>query len=209
MPVIFSPASGTTEIVEYTGTTGTTVTASYAAETTTPPGGGAAPTVSGVVKITNVTYGDTVVSAPQDLNITFTPNGTTFTFSSTFDDMFYRVLKYLLYDEDNVTLQEPYNVKTYLQANRFKDLPELYTGLYEFVPSPINRRSIPFTISYTATITTTSELGGSSSTEESGTATWTFNVSEDFEVVIQKLLNAVNNGSRYTFAKTKYPELED
>lgn len=210
MGIAFSPASGSLELIEFTGTTGTTVTILYEA----PTGGVEGATVSGTVTITNVVYGDTVVSTPDDLVIDFVEGESTFTFSSKFEDMFYRIIKYLVYDVDNVNLDPNYNIKTYLEAHRFKDLPELYTGIWEFVPSPIQTRSVPFLVSYNAEVTTTipadpqTGLGGSSETiNESGTATWTFMISEDPEELMKRFLEAVDGGSRYVYAKTKYPEL--
>lgn len=213
MGIAFSPASGSLELLEYSGTLGTTVTILYEAPTGGEGGeGGAA--VSATVAITNVVYADTLVSTPEDLILEFVEGESTFTFSSKFEDMFYRIIKYLLYDDDNVNLDPNYNIKTYLEAHRFKDLPELYTGIWEFVPSPVQTRQIPFSVSYDAVITTTTPAdpetglgGGSSSSNESGTATWTFTVSEDWEELISRFTQAVNNGSRYKFAQSNYPEL--
>lgn len=209
MAVTFSPAPGALSLLEFIGTTGVTVTALY--ETETSEGGS---TSTGSVVINSVSYADTVVSMPDDLIINFTEGSSSFTISSKFEDMFYRVLKYLLYDADNVDLDPNYNIKTYLEAYRFRDLPELYTGVWEFIPSPVQTRLVPFSVNYTATVTTTTPAdpetglgGGSSTSTESGTVQWTFTIEEDWTEVIRRFLLAVNNGSRVIYAKTKYPEL--
>lgn len=210
MGITFSPPSGSLSLLEYTGTVGTTVTILYEADSGTSEG----TTVSGTVAITNVQYADTLVSRPDDLVIEFTEGESTFTFSSKFEDMFYRIIKYLVYDADNININPNYNIKTYLEAHRFKDLPELYTGIWEFVPSPVQSRPIPFLVSYVANVTTTTPAdpetglgGGSSTTTETGTATWTFNIQEDSQELMRRFLEAVNGGSRYIYAKSKYHEL--
>lgn len=210
MGITFSPPSGSLQLFEYSGTTGTTVTILYEA----PTGGAEGTTVSGTVGIKNVVYADTLVSRPDDLVIEFTEGESTFTFSSKFEDMFYRIIKYLVYDADNVDINPNYNIKTYLEAHRFKDLPELYTGVWEFVPSPVQSRPIAFLVTYEAQITTTTPAdpetgtgGGSTTTTETGTATWTFTINEDPEELMRRFLEAVNGGSRYIYAKSKYHEL--
>lgn len=199
MTVIYAPESGAQTLKEFVGTTGLTVTL------TSPPPiagggeGGEGETITYSYEVVSVTCSDSHV--PTDLVITKSSN--TFTIASTFPDMFDRTIKYLVYDEDNVGMENNYNVKTYLQVSRFQDLPELFTGLYEYVPPAVQTRPVSFTVVYDET--SSGILSGSATTRV--TDTWTFIIQENWELALTYLKYYARQGTHSRHANTIYPEL--
>lgn len=206
MSAIFVPASGATTLKEFVGTPGLSVTL------TPPPapvGGGGGGEGGGEV-VDTITYSYDIVSVtctdshiPDDLVITF--DGDTFTIVSEFPDMFDRVIKYLVYDEDNVGMEPNYNVKTYLQVTRFKDLPDLFTGVYRYIPPSVQTRPVSFTVVYDENAFGT--LSGSATSRV--TETWTFIIEENWELALSYLKYYVKQGTKAKQATQRYPELNN
>lgn len=201
MATVFNPLPAAATLTEFIGTPGLTValTSPPVTPAEPPPEGGVAETVSYTYEIVSVTCVDQYV--PDDLVITLGTDS--FTFSSSFPDMFDRVIKYLVYDVDNVDIQNNYNIKTYLQVTRFNDLPELFTGVYEYIPPSVQSRQVPFTVVYDETMI--SSLSGSTTTRI--TDTWTFTINENWELALSYLKYYVKQGSKAKRAVVKYPEL--
>ena len=163
---------------------------------------------------------------PPDLNIVIT-QPKTITITSAFPDMFDRIIKFLKYDVDNVDLTNNYNVKTYLTVPRFADLPERYTGVYEYVPPSVQEKTITFRIHhylYSETTTAGTEGGGGTvltgapwgSSDPRGnpaydsyiTSTdWSFTLNENWRLSLQYMQVAIRAGTSYKRAEQKYPEL--
>lgn len=201
MATVFNPLPGAATLTEFIGTPGLTVTLTSPPVTPAepPPEGGAAETVSYTYEVVSVTCIDQYV--PDDLVITLGTDS--FTIASSFPDMFDRVIKYLVYDVDNVNIQNNYNIKTYLQVTRFNDLPELFTGVYEYVPPSVQSREVPFTVVYDETVI--SSFTGSTTTRI--TDTWTFTINENWQLALEYLKYYVKQGSKAKQATVKYPEL--
>lgn len=168
----FSPAM--LELNEFGGTSGTTV--QLVPATAVPPA------LQDSVTINSVTAS----GGPSDLSITW--SGDSFTFSSTFPDMFNRTLKYLKSIDSSGN-------KVYKTATRFSNIDSDYIGLYQYVPPSSNFIDIPFTVNYTGTIS------GSNS------ATWLLTIRYNSGYSNTAFSTAVKNGSEYKNALTLYPEM--
>lgn len=210
MSAIFSPTSSTgtpptgteaaaaVSLTEFIGTAGTTVSL-------LPP-----PAVVGSEEVTTYEYNIISVTmndehAPTDLVVTKTAD--TFTFTSTFPDMFDRQIKYLVYDADNDNVSNNRFLKTYLQVPRFQDLPEKFTGVYQYVPPSVNTREVNFTVVYDETTSIVGGLGGLGGGTTRLTETWSFTIVENWQLAMQYLKLSISNGTRAKRAVAKYPEL--
>lgn len=203
MSAIYTPASSALSLTEFVGTSGTTVTLNPPAPAAGGGGEGEGETITYSYNIISVAMNDS--HAPTDLQVSFSDN--TFTFSSTFPDMFDRTIKYLVYDSDNEGIANNRFLKTYLQVPRFQDLPELFTGVYEYIPPSVNTRQVAFTVVYDETSTIIDILGGSSGGTTRLTETWTFTIVENWQLAMEYLRHAIVNGTRAKKAISKYPEL--
>ena len=195
MTITYTPA--TLELTEFVGTSSTTVTLT--------------PDANSSIYVQSVTCSEDV----SGLVITNTP--TSFTFSSLFPDMFVRSIKF--------TMQDSSGVKSFGNVSRFVDLPSTYKGVYQYVPPSVELKTVVFNVqmySYTgeidpldpeAPIDPTPPWGSSSPVGNplydsyKTTITWTLVVRQNWQSSIIALGNAVNSGSGYQQALTKYPEL--
>lgn len=171
----FTPANLT--LVEFIGTTSQTVTIN--APTAEPPA------LQDTFTITNVTY--VADKIPGDLNITW--SGSSFTFSSKFNDVFDRTLKYLIYKDRNSANKQYFSVK------KFEQVPPDVYGLYQYIPPPSDYIFGDFVVSY------------SSLYSGNGSATWTLTLEHDWASSNKKLIATVNRGTEFVNAKKYYPEL--
>lgn len=160
-------------LIEFIGTTGSTVQLT-------------SDMVGDAITITGVTY--SAEKIPEDLNITW--SGDSFTFSSKFDNIFDRTLKYLIYKDLNS------NVKKYYTVKRFDDVPLDAYGLHEYIAPASDYSFGDFIVNYTST------LSGS------GTATWTLTIEHDWDSSNKKFVAIVARGTEYLKAKERYPELK-
>jgi hypothetical protein len=168
----FSPAM--LELNEFVGTTGTTV--QLVPATAIPPALQDAVTIDSV----------TASGGPSDLVISWV--GDSFTFSSTFPDMFARTLKYLKSVDENGN-------KVYKTATRFSNIDSDYVGLYQYVPPSSNFIDIPFTVNYTGTVS------GSHS------SSWVLTIRYNSGYSNAAFSTAVKSGSEYKNALNLYPEM--
>lgn len=196
MTTTFNPTN--LELTEFVGTTGTTITLT--------------PDESSSIWVESVTVSE------QVQGLVLTNNQNSFTFSSTFSDMFDRVIKY--------TSQNSAGVKSFGSVSRFIDLPSDYKGMYQYVPPSVEFKNIVFTVhlySYTGTVDpltpevpvdptppwgTSSPIGNSAYDSYKTTETWTLVLRQNWASSILALKTAVKNGSGYKAASAKYPEME-
>lgn len=176
--ITFSPA--TLDLNEFVGTTGTTV------QLITPVPPIAIPPAIQLIQETVIINSVTVSGGPSNLVITW--SGNSFTFLSTFPDMFPRTLKYL-------KSVDAVGNKSYKSVTKFSSIESDYVGLYQYVPPPITTISIPFTVNYTGSISGVSSL------------TWALTVRYNAEYSNAAFSTAVRNGSGYKTASTLYPEM--
>lgn len=176
MAITFSPSN--LELMEFTGTAGTTVTMTYDAGA---PGATGSPTPSPAISSVTVTSGN----APSDLVITYTDSS--FTFSSAFNNMFSKTIKYLIQDADAT--------KHYYAVNSFSSLPSTFTGVYQYVPPPTITMDIDFEVVVTG-------LLGADETE-----TWTLVLRYDSASANTALTAAIADGEISKLAVINYPEL--
>lgn len=196
MTISYTPA--TLELTEFVGTSSTTVTL--------------VPDVNSSIYVESISCSEDV----SDLVLTTTPSS--FTFSSLFQDMFVRVIKF--------TNQGSDGVKSFGSVSRFVDLPSTYKGVYQYVPPSVEVKNVVFSVqlySYTGEIDplnpelpidptppwgSGSPVGNPLYDSYKTTSTWTLVVRQNWQSSIIALGNAVNSGSGYQQAITKYPELE-
>jgi hypothetical protein len=176
--ITFSPA--TLDLNEFVGTTGTTV------QLLTPVPPIAIPPDEQLIQETVIIDSVTASGGPSDLVITW--SGDSFTFSSTFSDMFSRTLKYLKSVDDSGN-------KLYKTATTFSNIDSDYLGLYQYVPPSITSINIPFTINYTGSISGVSSV------------TWTLIIRYNSGYSNTAFSTAVRNGNGYKNALTLYPEM--
>jgi hypothetical protein len=176
--ITFSPA--TLDLNEFVGTTGTTV------QLLTPVPPIAIPPAIQLIQETVVINSVTATGGPSNLVITW--SGDSFTFSSTFPDMFPRTLKYL-------RAVDAAGNKTYRSVTKFSSIESDYIGLYQYVPPSITSINIPFTVNYTGSIS------GASS------RTWVLTIRYNAEYSNAAFSTAVRNGSGYKNALALYPEM--
>lgn len=187
MTITYSPTNQ--EVTEFVGTTSSTVTLT--------------PDASTFIYVESVTCADDI----PDLVISNTD--ASFTFSSTFSDMFTRVIKFTSQDSDGK--------KSFGSVGRFADLPSTYKGLYQYVPPTAETREVTFTISLysftdelnpVAPWGTNSPVGDPLYDSYKTTATWVLTVRQNWQASILALRTAVSSGTAYQQAVSKYPELE-
>ena len=128
----FSPAN--LEIIEFNGST---QTITMIADDTAPE-----PANTETFIINNVEF-VTKSKQPRDLNISW--ENDTFTFSSSFSDMFDRTIKYII--QDTVTWKT-----TYGMSSRFVDLPSNYSALYEYIPPSVVFTEYDFKVEATGSV---------------------------------------------------------
>lgn len=187
MTITYTPANQ--EVTEFVGTESSTVTL--------------LPDASSAIYVESVTCSEDI----SDLAISNTE--TSFTFSSQFNDMFTRVIKF--------TDQDSSGNKSFSSVSRFADLPSTYKGLYQYIPPSVETREITFTISlysYTDELDPTppwgidSPIGNPLYDSYKTTSTWVLTVRQNWQSSLTALRNAVSSGSGYQAAVSKYPELE-
>lgn len=169
------------ELLEFQGTAGTSVQII--------PVVAVPPAIQDVLTITNVvTSGWPRV--PEDLVITWT--GDTFTFSSTFFDMFDKTIKYVIYDENESASTY---TKTFYTAKKFTEVPSNQTGVWRYIPPSDEYMDLDFTVTATGTVSGTQ------------TYTWTLTLRYNHTYCNAQFLNLVQTGTEFLNAKTIYPEL--
>ena len=196
MTITFNPTN--LELTEFVGTTGTTVSLT--------------PDESSSIWVYSASASEQV----EDLSITTTSSS--FTFSSKFEDMFDRVIKY--------TSQSTSGVKSFGSVSRFSDLPSDYKGMYQYVPPAVEFKNIIFTVelySYTGEVDpltpevpvdptppwgSSSPVGNPLYDSYRTTQTWTLVIRQNWASSQAALKLAVKNGSGYKAAVAKYPEME-
>lgn len=196
MTITFNPTN--LELTEFVGTTGTTVSLSADAASSF------------------WVYSATASENPSDLVITTTPSS--FSFTSTFADMFDRTIKY--------TSQNSAGVKSFGSVSRFVDLPSDYKGMYQYIPPSVEFKNIVFTVGiyeYTGEVDplnpelpidptppwgTNSPVGNPAYDSYKTNLTWTLVLRQNWQSSNAALKLAVKNGSGYKAAAAKYPEME-
>lgn len=163
----------TLELNEYVGTTGQSVSIDVTDDSF--------PANTQTITINSVTVSEEL----SDLNITI--SGNYFTFSSKFNDIFDRTIKYLI-EDDNLQ-------KKYYSVNGFNEVVSGYTGIYQYVPPTVQFKDVIFTVKYTGSIT------------GQQTATWTMTVRYNSDYSNSKFRELVLSSKGYENAVTLYPEL--
>jgi hypothetical protein len=187
MTITYSPSNF--EVTEFIGTPSTTVTLSSEENASI--------------------YIESVSCSEQVSDLIITNDETSFTFSSTFQDMFPRVVKF--------TMQDSGGRKSFGSVSRFIDLPPTYKGVYQYVPPNAEFKDLIFNISLyyysDETLQTPpwdmeSPIGNPLYDEYKVTATWTLVVRQNWQASIQALKTSITSGSGYAEAVARYPELE-
>lgn len=167
MTIHYSPVN--LELTEFIGTAGTTVTLS---DDSTP--------TPHTIQILSVTCSP----SPEIISISHTD--TSFTFVSTFADMFPRSISYVLQGSDH-------RQKIYRTVSRFSDLPQSYKGIWKYVPPSSETMEITFSIS---------ALVNSVPTQLS----WILDLRQNYSVSIEALKQGIRASDGYKQAVLKYPE---
>lgn len=159
-------------------------------------------------------------TTPSDFNVVITQPRTV-TITTAFPDMFDRVIKYLKYDSDNIDLENNFNVKTYLTVPRFADLPEVYTGVYEYVAPAVQEKTVTIRVNHyeysedslsgtgAAPWGSSNPIGNPLYDEYITFSDWSFTLNENFLLSLEYMQSAIRAGSSFQRALQKYPELNN
>lgn len=162
-------------------------------------------------------------TTPPDFNVVITQPRTV-TITTAFPDMFDRLIKYLKYDADNIDLQNNFNVKTFLTVPRFADLPDRYTGVYEYVAPAVQEKTVTIRVNHYEYSESSVGGGGGGSGAPWGSGNpignplydeyitfsdWSFTLNENFLLSLEYMQSAIRSGTSFQRALQKYPELNN
>jgi hypothetical protein len=156
-------------------------------------------------------------TTPPDFDVVITQPRTV-TIRTAFPDMFDRLIKFLVYDNDNTGLPTDNNVKTFLTVPRFADLPEIYTGVYEYVAPPTPDKTVTVRVNHYeysessvgglgAPWGTSNPIGNPLYDEYITFSDWSFTLNENFLLSLQYMQIAIRSGTSNETAQELYPEL--